>query len=342
VRRVLIQKENKDIIPEYLGFLKGLVDTEDLPLNISRETLQENLVLRKIGQTMTKQVLTYLEKIALDKPEAYAEFWRAHGGSFKYGYNDYANKDRIAPLLRFNSSIHDDKDGQTSFDEYISRMKPGQKEIYFAAGVSREAVKLNPHMELLRRKGMEVLFLYDPVDEFVMDTLRKYKDYELKSVEHTAAESLKDLPDTDEAKPKAAALDETETRDMDGLVSRIKEILGDRVTGVTLSQRLSDSPACLASEGLTSSMEKLMKVMTKDMTPPKKGLEINPDHPLVRNLLRVFQKDPKDSFLETAVEQMFESALLLEGYLTDPHALVARVTSLLEQSSGWYRDIKGL
>jgi molecular chaperone HtpG len=180
VRRVLIQNRNKDLIPEYLGFMRGVVDTEDLPLNISRETLQENRLIRKIAQTLTKQILSHLKKLGQDK-DRYAKFWNEHSKRFKLGYADFANQEAFGELLRFNSSRHEDKDGLISLDEYIEAAKDGQKEIYYISGPSREAIEQNPHLEIFRTKGLEVLYLYEPVDEFVMDSLRKFKEFELKA-----------------------------------------------------------------------------------------------------------------------------------------------------------------
>ncbi len=344
VKRVLIQKENSDIIPEYLGFLKGVVDTEDLPLNISRETLQENLLIRKISQTLVKQVLNHLAKMAKDNKETYEKFWDAHGKVFRMGYADFANKEKFAPLVRFNSSIHEDAKGITSFDEYIARAKPDQKEIYYIAGPSRDAVRLNPHIEIFAKKGIEVLYLYDPVEEILMDAVREFGDFKLVSVEHADLSKVSQYADVDESKPKAEELDDEGKKTLDQLLERIKEILGERVTEVRISTRLQDSPCCLVSPdgGLTSSMQKILQIVSKDTAVPSKVMEINPDHPLVRNLLRIYHADAKDGYLERAVEQLYDSSLLLEGYLSDPHRLVQRINSLLEDSSSWYRGIKDL
>ena len=205
-RRVLIQRENKELIPDYLAFLKGVVDTEDLPLNISRETLQENIVLRKISQTISKQILSHLEKMAKDDAEKYNSFWKLHGKVFKLGYSDFVNRDRITPLLRFNSSAMEDADGLTSLDDYISRARESQKEIWYVAAPSREAAKVNPHSEVFRRKGLEVLYLYEPVDEFALETLAKYKDYTFKAVEHADSAVLDAFADTDETAQGRAAV----------------------------------------------------------------------------------------------------------------------------------------
>ena len=344
VKRVLIQHENKDLVPEHLGFLKGVVDTEDLPLNISRETLQENILVRKIAQTVTKQVLSHLEKMAADKPADYEAFWKAHAKTFKLGYADFANRDKFAPLLRFNSSAHADASALMSLDDYLARAKEGQKSIYYASGPSREAIKLNPHLEIFRSKGVEVLYLYEPIDEFLMDALREYKDHPLCSAETAdlaELEALATVPREDE--PRAETLPEGDEKSLGGLLAAMKGILGDRVTEVRLSRRLTDSPCCLVSPdgAMSSSMQKILQTMTRDASIPPKALEINKDHPLTRNLLRLYKADPAEEHLRMAVEQMFEAGLLLEGYLSDPHGMVERTLKLLERSSGWLAEIKG-
>jgi len=337
VRRVLIEKKNKDLLPEYLGFIKGVVDTEDLPLNISRETLQDNILMRKISSTLVKQVLSHLDKMSKDDADRYNEFWHVHGQLFKAGYMDFMNKDKFSGLVRFNSSISEDDKGLTSFAEYITRAKEEQKEIYYAYGPSREALGLSPHLELFRKKGVEVLYLYEPIDEFVMDAVRDMDGYTLVSAEHADVSKLEQFESLEkEEKPDALSDDQKTT--LDSLIARIKGVLGDSVSEVKASSRLSDSPVCLANPdgNVTSSMDKIMRVMSKDTSIPTKVLEINPDHALVRNMLTIFEKDENDPFIEQAANQLFESALLLEGYLTDPHALVGRVQDLLTKSSGWY------
>jgi molecular chaperone HtpG len=343
VRRVLISKEYKALIPEYLSFLKGVVDTEDLPLNISRETLQENALIAKIRQTLVKQVLAHLAKLAESDAEKYATFWRTHGRVFRMGYNDYVNRDKFIPLLRFNSSALDDEKGLCSLDDYIGRAREGQKTVWYVSAPNREAARLNPHVEIFRRKGIEVLYLYEAADEFIMESLGKWNEFEFRSAEHADADALKDFDDV-EKKDAPEALDEEGRKTLSSLLSHMKTLLGDKVEDVRESARLSDSPACLASKdgGMTASMEKLMRVMNKDESVPRKVLEINPDHPLTRNLLRLYRADADDRLLAQATEQLYESALLLEGYLRDPHALVGRVNSLLEQATGWYAEVRKL
>jgi molecular chaperone HtpG len=229
----------------------------------------------------------------------------------------------------------------TSLQEYADRARQGQKQIYYASGPSREAIRSNPHLEIFRRKGLEVLYLLEPLDEFVLSSVAKFGDFELRSVEQAALDEVEGLPDV-EAKKETPTLGKEEGETFDRLLARIKEILGDRVTDVRASKRLQDSPACLVSpEGVSSQMDKIMRLMAKDETLPRKALEINPDHQLTRNLLRIAGRDMQDPFVTMAAEQLLESAMLLEGYLPDPHGLVQRVNRLLEQSSGWYAEIKG-
>ena len=349
VRRVLIAKDNHDLIPNYLAFLKGVVDTEDLPLNISRETLQENVVLRKISQTIVRQVLSHLERMAKNDKEKYAAFWKLHGKYFKFAFNDFVYRDRVAPLMRFATTWTPEggaqgKDAElTSFDEYLSRMKADQKHIWYIAAPSREAALLNPHFERFRRKGIEALILTDAVDEFALEGLGKYRDHEFKTVEQAAAAYLDAFPDVEDAAPAAAPLEEEDKASFDKLVERMKAILGDQVKGVRVSDRLAGSPALLASEdGVSSSMEKFMRVMQKDDSIPKKILELNPDHPLLRALLRIYKADPENGLVENITRNLFDNTLLLDGYLNDPYAMAERSLKLMGEAAGWYADLRKL
>ena len=339
VRGVLIQHKNSDLLPEYLGFVKGMVDSPDIPLNISRETLQENRVVMKISQTLVKQILSYLEKKAKNDPEHYAKFWKAHGKVFKLSYTDFANMERIADLMRFNSSANEDAEGLTSFAEYVQRAKADQKEIYYISGPSREAIESDPHLEIFKRKGVEVLYLYEPVDEFVMSGMGTYKkDYKFVPVEQADLSKMDKLEDIKARDEKIDELSAGEEKVFNKLLDKIKDILGDRVKEVRVSKRLQDSPSCLVSPDgeMTSHMQKILHIMNKDTSIPQKIFEINKDHKLTRNLLKIYKDNPKDPFIEEAVEQMYESALLLEGYLTDPHKLVHRINNVLLKSSAWH------
>jgi molecular chaperone HtpG len=341
VRRVLIQHKNKDLLPEYLSFVKGVVDSEDLPLNISRETLQENVVFSKIASSVTSNVLSYLQDKAKDTA-VYSEFWKEHGKIFKLGYMDFANQEKYMELLRFNSSAAKDEKELVSFAEYAGRMKEGQKEIYYISGTNRDALAVDPHIEIFKNKGLEVLYLYDPVDEFVIQSIRKYKDFELKSVDNVDLKNLKDFKNVDEKKSEVEPLAKDDQKQFYSLLSKMKSILSDRVEDVVESKRLVDSPACLVSkdDSMSAQMKKILKMTKQEVGVEKKILEVNPDHVLVRNLVKVFKSDSNDEFILKVTEQLMDSALLQEGSLDDPHKLIKRLNEMMEQSSSWYVDLK--
>lgn len=343
VRRVLIERSNSELIPQHLAFLKGVLDTEDLPLNISRETLQENVVLRKISQTIIKQVLNHLEKMAQSDKDKYETFWKLHGKYFKFAYSDFANRDRVAPLLRFASTYVEAGDGANplvSLDEYLSRAKPGQKEIWHVAAPSLEAAKVNPHLERFRRKGIEVLYLLEHVDEFALEALGKYKDHPFKSVERADAKALDEFPDIAEANPPAKALNADEKASFEKLIERMRSILGDRVKDIRVSERLSGSPAVLVSpDGMSSSMEKLMRVMQKSDGIPQKILEVNPDHSLLRTLLRIYSGNPENPLIPDLVNNLFDNVQLLDGYLSEPYLMADRNLKLMDKAASWYADL---
>lgn len=339
VRRVLIDRHNKELLPSYFAFMKGVVDTEDLPLNISRETLQENVVLRKISQTITRQLLTHFERMAKNDPEKYETMWKLHGKYIKFGFDSYQYRDRVAPLLRYYSTAQEDK--LTSLDDYVSRMKPDQKEIWYVAASSMEAAKVNPHLGQFRRKGLEVLYLTDPVDEFALEAIMEYQKHPFKSVELAEAGALDAFPDVENAEPKPEPLSEEEKPELDVLISAVKTILGDQVKDVRAATRPIDAAACLVSpEGVTSSMEKLMRVMQKTDGIPQKILELNPDNALVRSLMRICKEGAEDDTFKDMVNALFDTTLLLDGYMNEPFAMAERSMRLLRQAAGWYSDLR--
>ena len=339
VRRVLIDRHNKELLPNYFAFLKGVVDTEDLPLNISRETLQENVVLRKISQTITRQLLTHFERLAKNDPEKYEAIWKLHGKYIKFGFDSFQYRDRVAPLLRYFSTLHEDK--LVSLDDYISRMKSEQKEIWYVAASSLEAAKVNPHLGQFRRKGIEVLYLTDPVDEFALEAIMEYQKHPFKSVELAEAGALDAFPDVDDAEPRPEPLSEEEKPELDALVSAVKTILGDQVKDVRVTTKPIDGAACLVSpDGVSSSMEKLMRVMQKSDGIPQKILELNPDHALVRSLMRICKEGEQDDTFKDMVNALFDSTLLLDGYMNEPFAMAERSMRLLRQAAGWYSELR--
>ena len=345
VRKILIQHKNKSLLPEHLSFIKGVVDSEDLPLNISRETLQENAIFSKISSTVTKNVYSYLVDKAKNEPEKYDEFWRVHGKIFKLGYGDYNNQEKYSLLLRFNSSNEPDAKGLISLESYASRMKEGQKEIYYIHGESRDAINTDPHIELFKKKGIEVLYFYDPIDEFIVSSVRKFKDFEFKAVDTSDPSTLEKIKHVEETEDKKFEdLSKDDELKFDGLLIKIKEILGDKVLEVKESKRLTDSASCLVNpdDTMTSSIKKILRMANKEMGVDKKIFEINRNHKLSRNLLKMYKNNTNDEFIVTAVEQLFDSALLQEGSLSDPHKLVTRINKMLEESSDWYSKINNI
>jgi len=339
VRRVLIDRHNKELLPNWFAFMKGVVDTEDLPLNISRETLQENTILRKISQTATRQILTHLERLAKSDPEKYEAIWKLHGKYLKFSFDSYQYRDRVAALLRYATSTQGDK--LSSLEDYIARMKPEQKEIWYVAGSTLEAAKVNPHLGQFRRKGVEVLYLTEPVDEFALETIMQFKEHPFKSVEMAEAGALDAYPDVEDAEPKPEPLSEAQKPELDALIAAVKTILGDQVKDVRVTQRPIDAAACLVSpEGVSSSMEKLMRVMQKSDGIPQKILELNPDHSLVRALMGICAANAEDDMLKDMVNSLFDSTLLLDGYMNDPFAMAERSMRLLKQAAGWYSDLR--
>ena len=225
----------------------------------------------------------------------------------------------------------------------MARAPEGQKTFWYVAAPNREAARLNPHMELFRKKGIEVLYLFEPVDEFVMEGLGKYKEWDFKAAENAADDALASFADKEKPEKEAAApLSEEDNTSFDKLLARMKEILGDKVTEVRVSHRLADSPAVLVSPdgGMSSSMEKLLKVMQKDDSLPVKVLEVNRDHPLLRNMLRMFKADGQDRILAEMTRSLFDASLLLDGYLKDPQALAARTNELLAEAAAWYTEVR--
>jgi molecular chaperone HtpG len=221
-------------------------------------------------------------------------------------------------------------------------MNKDQKEIYYAFGASRDALLLDPHLELFKTKGIEVLYLYDPVDEFVINALGKFKDKDLKSVENADPLKLEKMKSVEPEKEKVAELSSDDQLHFDSLLAKMKDILGDRVEEVKESKRLTGSPSCIVAkeDGMSASMQKILKMTNQNIGEQKKIFEVNKDHKLLRNLLSVFKKSADDEYIKNVTEQLYESALLLEGSLDDPHKLVNRINKMLEESSDWYVEVK--
>lgn len=328
VRRVFIMDDAAQLLPYYLRFVRGVVDASDLPLNVSREMLQQSKDIETIRAGCVKRVLGLLEELAQNEPEKYAAFWREFGRVLKEGVGeDPANRDRIARLLRFASTYTDTEAQTVSLADYVERMKSGQEKIYYITAESFPAAKNSPHLEVFRKKGVEVLLLHDRVDEWVVANLPAFEGKPLQSV----AKGELDLGKLqDETERKERERDEREFRE---LVSRLQEALGDRVKEVRVSHRLTESPACLVVEAnaIGMNLERLLKLTGQKVPPVRPILEINPRHPLVRRL----KEEPSGDRFADWAHLLLEQALIAEGgQLDDPGAFVRRLNQLMLALAG--------
>jgi molecular chaperone HtpG len=321
-RKVLIDAKPKDLLPEWLRFLKGVVDSEDLPLNISRETMQDKALIAKLNTVITKRFLKFLEEEAKNRTDAYNEFYAEFGIFLKEGAAmDYTHKDSIVKLLRFESSLTD-KGKNTSLADYVSRMGSEQKEIYYLVGPNRAALESGPYLEGFKARNLEVLFCYEPVDEYVMNNVREFDGKKLTAADH-ADVKLSDIPKLE------GALSEDDTKK---LTAWLKETLGSRVEDVKASDRLVDSPALAlnADKFMTPQMRRMMKAMKKDGAdePLKVNLEINPRSAVMKRLFETHSTAPDRAKL--VAEQILDNALISAGLLDDATPMVARLYKLLE------------
>ncbi|MEM6645306.1 MAG: molecular chaperone HtpG [Bacteroidota bacterium] len=323
---VFIQDDAKDLLPEYLRFVRGVVDTDQLPLNVSREVTQNSPVMAKIQKILTKRVLNLLGDWAKNDAETYAEFFNEFGVLLKYGVSeDYAQRDRLLKLLRYASTTTEG-DAMTSLEEYVNRMKDGQDAIYYVLGEHRDQVIKNPNLEYFRQHGIEVLLLTDPIDVFTVNAIGTYEEKELTSIDKADLD-LGETPEQTEGK-----LDDSTA---DALLLRFKDVLGEAVEDVVASKRLVDSPATLVvgSSGLDAQTERLMKMMNQDLGPTKRILEVNMAHPLIKNVAGLREQPESAALVESVINQVYAGALLLEGNLDDPTAFVERMTALMEKAT---------
>lgn len=322
--KVFIQDDCKELLPEYLRFISGVVDTEDLPLNVSREVTQSSPVMARIRETLTGRILSLLEDWAKDDAEKYEKFFRNFSLLFKTGLSsDFVNRDRLLELLRFESTKTEN--GKfTSLMDYVAGMSEDQEEIYYLSGDSRDAVERNPNLEYFRKGGIEVLFFIDPVDLFNIPHLLEYDGKPLKSIEKADIDFKAD----------EESQDETLTEDTN-LISVFKETLGDRVEDVVASKRLVDSAATLVvgAEGMDAHMERMMKMVNQDFTGSKRILELNFSHPLIKNLAQLNENQGDETLIKNCILQLYEGALLVDGNTVDPPTFVARMTEIMKQAT---------
>ncbi|MBI2419196.1 MAG: molecular chaperone HtpG, partial [Ignavibacteriales bacterium] len=279
-----------------------------------------------------------LTKKAKDDPEKYATFWKEHSRVFKMGYGDYENREKFNDLLRFNSSLNEDEKGLTSLDEYKNKMKEGQDKIYYISGPSRAAIELDPLLEVFKKKGIPVLYLVDPVDEFVLSSVMRYKDLDFSSANTKDITSLDKFKDEEPSEKKFEDLTDEELKHFAELLLKMKEILADKVLDVNDSDRLTESAICLVNQedGFSSTFQKIMRMNNKEMAAPKKVMLVNRNNKLIRNLLSIYKQDANSPYLANMVMQLHEIALMADGDLMDPHALAKRLLHYFEDSSELY------
>ena len=321
VRRVFIMDDAEQLLPSYLRFVRGVVDSADLPLNVSREILQESKDIEAIRAGCAKKVLGLIESLAKDSPEKFAAFWKEFGRVMKEGIGeDASNREKIAGILRFASTHADSADEAVSLADYVGRMKAGQDKIYYVTADSFNAARNSPHLEVFRRKGIEVLLLSDRVDEWVVSHLTEFDGKSLVSVARGGLD-LGALEDESEKKAQAAAAE-----DMKPLIERLKTSLGERVKDVRVTHRLTDSPACLVADerDIGANLARILKAAGQDAPESRPILEVNPTHPVVQRL-----KGEQERFEDWAAV-LFDQALLAEGgTLDDPGSFVKRVNQLM-------------
>ncbi len=319
VKRVFIMDDAKELLPQYLRFVRGIIDSEDLPLNVSREILQQNRVLTAIRTASVKKLLSEFKTIATQQPELYLRFITQYNRPLKEGlYNDYANREALLDLIRVKSTK---VDGLTSLADVKSRMKEDQKSLYYITGGPESLLRTSPLLEIYKKREIEVLILDDEIDEIVFSGIDAYGDLDLKAVNKAAtSEDLKDEAEPDKAEALKPLLD------------KVKATLGDRVKDVRASVRLADSPSCIVSdeEEMSVQMQKMMRAMGQtDIPTPKPTLEINPDHEIIRKLLA----RPEDAVTEDAAWLLLDQALLMEGVaLGEPGSFVQRLNRVLNLS----------
>ena len=329
-KNVFVMDNYQDLLPEYLRFVQGLVDSPDFSLNISRELLQHSSQLKKIGKNLEKTVFKTLEKmLEKDRPK-YKKFWQEYGKAIKNGvYSDYANREKLQDLLMFPSSISEDE--PTTIAEYIARMPETQTVIYYAAGKDRSTVERLPQMEILKEKGLEVLYLFDRVDEFAIDSLREYKEKKFQSI------SRGDLKLQELDAPKDKKDDEATVKESESLIAAVKEQLKTRVADVKISNRLKTSPVCLVSgdEGISLAMEQILSEMEKPIYKASRILELNSEHELFATLKNLYATAPDSENFKDYCELLYGQALLMEGLTPeDPIGFAAKVARLMTTNSG--------
>lgn len=332
VKRVFITDHCEELIPDYLRFVKGVVDSSDLPLNVSREILQEDVQIKRIQKGLVSKVLSTLAEVKEKSFDEYVGFWKEFGPVLKEGLHfDYANKEKLQELVLFEST-KTDAGSFISLKEYVERMPESQKEIYYITGDRRSALETSPHLEIFRSKGYEVLFLTDAVDEWVVQALTEYQEKKLKAVDRGDV----DLDSEEEKKEKEAKQEEAK-KEFGDLLSFIKGQLDSKVKEVRLSKRLTDSACCLVADeyGMNANMERILKAMNQPVPESKRVLELNPEHAIMKIMTELFNQNKEDSRLADYAELLYDQALLTEGSpIQDPLRFTRLVSELMVKAAG--------
>ncbi len=335
-RHVLVMESCDKLLPTYLRFVRGVVDSEDLPLNVSREMLQEHQSLAAIRRQLTRKVLKHLEDLAKDEPEKYTKLWDEFGVFLKEGlHTDNAHREQITGLLRFASTANDG--ALCSLSEYVAAMPEGQEAIYYITGESASALARSPHLEACRSRGFAVLLMTDAVDEWVVQDLREHEGKPLRSVtQGDLGLSTAPKADASEAKPESA---EDASASLDALLRTAKQVLGERIKEVRASSRLTDSAACLVDEegGLSRNMERILRMSNREVTARPRILELNPSHPFVKaadRLAAAAGDEGPGPQLSGWIELLYDQANLAEGNVPDPAGVVQRIQTLLDRAAG--------
>ncbi|MEW6695915.1 MAG: molecular chaperone HtpG [Bacillota bacterium] len=322
-RKVLIQQQSKDILPEWLRFVKGVVDSEELPLNISRETMQDSALMSKLRKVITGRFLKFLQEQAKSEPEKYKDFWQSFGMFIKEGAaTDFTHRKELVGLLRFSSS-KSEEGKLVSLKDYVERMKEGQRDIYFINGPTKEVIEASPYLEVFQDQELEVLYTHEPVEDYILSQLGEFEGKKLLSIDQAGLE----LPASKNPEGDVLSGEQVEM-----LSQWLKEVLGDKVTEVKESKRLSNSPAIVLNpDHMTGSLQRMMQVMNNDIHAiGPKVLEINAAHPVIKRLSELSRQE--DSFARLAAEQLFDNALISAGLIVDPRAMVQRMNQILEKS----------
>lgn len=360
-RKILIQEESKDLLPEYYRFVAGVVDSEDLPLNVSREMVQSNPIMRQIKKALTGRVNRELKRLADKEASTYAKFWEEFGGFIKEGVaTDPSSHDTLLDLLRFHSSRaggeggaaqdvdgpdeeakadgvdsgtdsagepteSSEESGLTSLKDYVARMGDEQEDIYYVLGEDLGSVELSPHLDYFRANDIEVLYMVDPIDGYMTSMLREYDGKSLKNVDDSSLE----LPKSDKDDKAEDTLPES---DFEKVVERFKDVLGERVTDVAESKQLVNSPARLVTpEGsMDRDLQRILRMTQENYEMPKKKLELNRSHPVLNNLAQIIESNASDPLINATIEQLFGNALLLEGIHPNPSEMVSHIQTLME------------